>query len=375
MSSSNSTETAEKLSIQDVQALLNEFGDLHSITPEEAISLYIQSREGDVSTKTKKEYKRKLENLETYCKKEDIKNLNDFGGREIAGYSKWRKNESSEKVDKLAKKTMRDELYLLRDFLNYLESIDGVKRDTADKVNPPTLKNGEGVRDVELEIDYLRDVTSYLAQYHYASREHVSIKIFEVTGRRLGGVHSLDLCDAHVNQSSPYLDFKHHDDGYTRLKNNEKSEQQVNISKELAELIGDYIKNQRIEKEIDGRKPLLTTSQGRLAKSTIRTYFYKWTRPCKIGKSCPDNRDPEDCQAASSKDHASKCPDSEAPHATKHGYLTHMMREGVPKEVLSDRCDVSEEIIEKHYDERTTEEKRELRRKIIAETLGEGDDS
>jgi len=354
----------------ELQSLIeSNIESLEPISPGEAIDLYIDSKRSDLTPKTADEYENQLQYVEEYCNKIGLENLNQYSGREIVGYSEWRKHESSDKVDKLSKKTMRDELYLLADFLRFVEKIDGVKQGTAEKVDPPTLETGEGVRDVELEIDYIKDVTHYLSKYHYGSREHVVIKIIEETGRRLGCIHSLDLSDAHLSGSNPYLEFRHHDDRNTRLKNGKKSEQQVNISEQLADLIQDYIEDQRISKEIDGRKPLLTTSQGRLAKGTIRTYFYQWTRPCKVGKSCPDGRNPENCQAACSKDQASKCPASEAPHAARHGYLTEMRRQGVPKEVLSDRCDVSEEILEEVYDERTTEEKRELRRKVLREAL------
>mgnify|MGYP006273886815 CR=1 FL=1 len=374
MSSTNSTDAAGELSRADVQALLNDFDSLDPITPQEAVDQYISSRKSDLTSSTLEDYEDSLDYVVKYCEKEGIDNLNDFGGRQIFDYTEWRKHESSNKVHKLAKKTMRDELYTLSAFLRFLEKIDAVERGTAEKVDPPTLESGEGVRDVELEIDFLQDVTDYLTKYHYASREHVVISIIEETGRRLGGVHSLDLCDTHLDGSNPFLEFRHHGDGNSRLKNGEKSEQQVNISKQLADLIRDYLKNQRIDKEVDGRKPLLTTSHGRLAKGTIRTYFYKWTRACKVGKTCPENRNPENCNAACSKDAASKCPTSEAPHAAKHGYLTEMRRREVPKEVLSERCDVSEEIIEEVYDERSVEEKRDYRREVLEDALGkEGD--
>jgi site-specific recombinase XerD len=356
----------------ELQTLIESHVDpLEPITPDEAISEFIDDKRDDITPKTADDYEKKLEYVREYFNKIGLENLNELNGREIKGYSKWRKHESSDNVDELSKKTMRDDLYLFADFLRFAEMIDAVEEETAEKVDPPNLDHGEGVRDVELEIDFIKDVTHYLSKYHYGSREHVVFKIIEETGRRLGCIHSLDLSDANLSGSDPYLEFRHHDDRNTRLKNKEKSEQDVNISEQLAELIQDYIEKQRINKEIDGRKPLLTTSHGRLAKGTIRTYFYQWTRPCKIGKSCPDDRNPEDCQAACSKDKASKCPASEAPHAARHGYLTEMRRQGVPKEVLSDRCDVSEEIIEEVYDERSEEEKRELRRKVMKEALDE----
>lgn len=374
MTSNNLTVT-EDLPDEVVQALLEEFGkNLEPISPQESVDLYLDHRSDDLSPNTKDDYESDLDYLVEYCCENGIDNLNDFGGRDIQKFAKWRKEESPQKVEELSAKTMRDKLYLLKNFLRFLENIDGVERDTAEKVDVPTLKNGEGIRDVEIDITRLQDITAYLAKFRYASREHVVIKIVEETGRRLGGVHSLDLCDVYLDRSDPYIEFNHHDDGNTRLKNGNKSEQQVNISNELADLIRDYIEYERIEKEVDGRKPLLTTNEGRLAKSTIRSYFYRWTRPCKVGKACPEDIDPEDCQAASSKDHASKCPVSEATHAAKHGNITELLRQGVPKAVISERCDVSEEIIEQVYDERTDEEKREQRREHINEAIGRGDE-
>jgi hypothetical protein len=44
-----------------------------------------------------------------------------------------------------------------------------------------------------------------------------------------------------------------------------------------------------------------------------------------------------------------------------------MLRDGAPKPFLSDRCDVSEEIIDETYDERGTSEKRELRQELLDE--------
>ncbi|WP_152418392.1 hypothetical protein [Halorubrum aidingense] len=140
---------------------------------------------------------------------------------------------------------------------------------------------------------------------------------------------------------------------------------------ELAQaLLEDYIENNRIEEADGGQDPLITSPNVRLAKSTIRSYCYRWSRPCEIGKECPEGRTEATCDAACSKDHASKYPVSEATHAGRHGYLTRMLRQGVQKEVLSDRCDLSEGVLEKYYDERTVEEKRESRRSALEDVGG-----
>ena len=343
------------------QALLNDYNTLKPITPEQAVDKYLDAREDELTPNTLAGYDRNLGHFVRYCDKVDLENLNELGGREIDGFEKWRRKESSEKVDSLANKTMKDNLHLLQNFLTYLEKIEAVPRGTAEKVDIPKLDDGEGIRDVELAIKRLKRILEHLEKYNYASREHVEIAIIAECGRRLGGVHSLDLEDAHLDGPRPYLQFSHHNDGQTRLKNEEKGEEQVNISTDLAGLLKDYIKTNRVEKTIDGRKPLITTSNGRVGKSTVRSDFYSWTRPCKIDEECPEGRNPAECDAASRKNSASKCPASEAPHAARHGYLTEMLRKGVPKEILSDRCDITREILLEHYDERTPEEKRDER--------------
>jgi len=42
-----------------------------------------------------------------------------------------------------------------------------------------------------------------------------------------------------------------------------------------------------------------------------------------------------------------------------------MLRKGIPKEILSDRCDITREVLIEHYDERTPEEKRDGRWDVL----------
>lgn len=363
------------MSAEQLEALVSRDNDLEEIGPEEAVDRYLRTRKDEITPSTADDYRTSLESFVEYCDEHGVNNLNNLKGRTINDYEHWRKYDSTNNVEQLATKTMRDELYLLKDFLKFLERIEGVDQGTAKKVEPPEIDAEEGVRDVELKIEYLNEVVQYLSRYEYAKRTHLVIKIAKETGRRLGGIHSLDLCDACTDVAEPYLHFRHHDDGNTRLKNGKRGEGKVNISRDLADVIEDYVENHRVDTSDDGQEPLLTTANGRLSKSTIRRYFYKWTRPCHIGQECPVGRDPEDCEAACDRNKASQCPESEAPHAARHGYITHRRRQGAPTEVLSEQCDMSEEVLKKFYDERSEEEKRKLRRKILNEVLDdEGSD-
>jgi integrase len=335
---------------------------LDPLTPEEGVQRYLESKT-DISESSKKDNERSLSNFLDYCEKEGIENLNDLTERHVDEYKLWRKSESSDYVDELAPKTMQDEMFLFRAFLIYLESIVAVKSGLADAVQIPSLDDGDGVRDYDLENETVEEILEYLEKYAYASKAHVVWILCCRTGRRPGGLYSLDVDDVYLDVEEPYISFNHREQ--TELKNNSKSEKEVNITEEVTTVLRDYIADVRPDVVDGDRAPLIASSDGRLSISTMRKYFYKFTRPCAIGNPCPHNRNPDTCEAANNMDTASKCPSAAPPYATRHGHITTLRRQGVPIEIISDRCDVSPEIIKKHYDERSEKEKRERRRKIL----------
>lgn len=358
--------------LPELSTLLREFDvSLQPLAPADGVERFLQSKRPELASSTYRHYRGKLDFFLEYTQLNDIGNLNELTSRDLDDYYRWRHDESSDHVDTLAIITIHDDMKLLRTFLEYLESIDAVQPGLADDVHVPTLSPDEESRDIELHRDRAQRILDYLDEYKYATQEHIVLLIHCHTGRRPGGVHALDLQDFHTDTDNPYLHFRHRE-GETPLKNGLKSEEEVNIPSSCATVITDFIENNRDEVTDEyGRDPLITTSQGRLAISTMRTYFYKWTRPCQITGSCPHDKTIEDCQAAQSNDDASKCPSSLPPYSARHGHVTQLRRDGIPTTTISERCDLSEEILEKHYDERTTEEKRELRRKLLEEVYDE----
>lgn len=349
--------------IEDREASLEPLG------PKSGIERFAESKV-DTTEKTRDEYRRKLCFFEEYCEINEIENLNGLSGRDIDGYRHWRREESSNQVDTLSPKTMRDEMYLLGDFIGYLESIEAVKDDLSEKIVVPDVSTEDEVRDVELPPERANRILEYLEKYQYASREHIVWLLHCETGRRPGGIRSLDLDDYRPDGDDSYLKFRHRP-GETRLKNGRKGEEDVTISGSVCEVLDDYIEGTREETTSDsGRHPLLTSIHGRLSISAMRKYIYKWSRPCEIAGECPHDRDISSCEARETSDSSSKCPSSCASYAIRHGYITELRRQKIPKEVISDRCDVSEEILKKHYDERSIEERRELRRDILSEVGG-----
>lgn len=93
---------------------------------------------------------------------------------------------------------------------------------------------------------------------------------------------------------------------------------------------------------------------------TFRSTLYRVTRPCWRGKECPHDRDPETCEATH-LDHASKCPAARSPHDVRSGRVTYYRREDVPRRVVEDRLNASEDVLARHYDRRSDREQAEQR--------------
>jgi hypothetical protein len=133
-------------------------------------------------------------------------------------------------------------------------------------------------------------------------------------------------------------------------------------------VIADYIASPNRHDVTDdyGRTSLLTTQHGRPALGTIQNWVYRLTRPCVIGEPCPHDYDPDTCEFAR-HDRASGCPSSVSPHAIRTGSITALRDSGTPREVVSDRGDVSEKILEKHYDQASKRQRMRRRKEYVPE--------
>ena len=179
--------------------------------------------------------------------------------------------------------------------------------------------------------------------------------------------------DYQTDAETPHIKIYHRPDTYTPIKNKEPGERRVAISEEACDVIDDFLEQRRPDVVDDhGREPLLATQRGRAGTSTIRTYVYRWSRPCAIGRECPHDRDRDECEAANNEARAARCPSSVTPHPIRRGYITQLLRAGVPVEVVSDRCNVSPTVIDQHYDVRSKEDKMKQRQEALDDVDGRG---
>jgi len=178
---------------------------------------------------------------------------------------------------------------------------------------------------------------------------------------------SIDL--AHYHPRDEYVEVLHDPKSDTPLKNGENGERDFVLSSRTYMLLNDYIEEYRWGRTDEhGRRPLFTTKHGRMTKNTIRNWVYRVTRLCTFGRECPHDRDPEDCEGMDNMT-ASKCPSSIAPHSIRHGAITDYLDRDTEAKVVSERMNVSMDVIDEHYDHRSSRAKMNFRRQHLGNYL------
>lgn len=217
--------------------------------------------------------------------------------------------------------TLKNQLWTLRVFLQFCESIDAVPKRINEKVRMPDIDVGEDTRDDLVTSKEAERILEYCEKYEYATPGHVTFYLLWHTGIRSRTARALYVSD--YNSAEQYLDISHQPEQGTPLKNKKRGERQITLKSELCEVLDDYLDMHHPMEEDDyGRIPLLGTTQGRPHKTTIQYKIYTLTRPCQYTNECPHERDPNECEA-NSHNGASQCPSSVNPRAVRRGSITH----------------------------------------------------
>ena len=333
--------------------------ELEPIEPREAKEMYLEQRKQEVSDSTIQAHHYRLKHFVRWCEEvENIENLNSISGRDLQRYKMWRRDDGN-----LNNVTMVTQLSTLRVFSRWCEDIDAVASDTHEKILMPSLSRNEDRRTDILDKAAAEKLIKYLRKIEFATRTHAFVALLWYTGMRLGAARGLDLED--YDSEEQYVELRHRPEQGTRLKNKGEGERYVSLSSEVSDALDAYIRYNRDKVADDyNRNPLFTSQHGRPAKSTLRDYIYQITRPCQYTGECPHDREIESCEAID-PDKASPCPSSVSPHAIRRGSITHHLSQDVPEKVVSDRMNVSLDVLEKHYDRRGEQEKAEQRRDYL----------
>lgn len=330
---------------------------LEPLTPDEAMEMYLNERSHELADATIQSHRYRLKQFVRWCDDVGIDNLNDFGGRDIHRFRVKRRNE-----DGLATASMKGQLATLRMFLRFCATVDAVEPGLDEKIILPTT-TADDARSELLEAARAEKVLDFLSQYRYARLEHALIATMWHTGLRIGAAISLDIRD--YDQEDQHLELVHRPEKGTPLKNGVQSERFVALSDSVCGVLNDWlsVNHPGVVDEYD-RKPLFATKLDRLSRNRGRTIAYQYTRPCVYADYCPHDHDLDECEALpTAKAHA--CPSALSPHPIRRGAITYFLQNDVPSEIVSDRMDTSEAVLDRHYDERSEREKLRQRRRYL----------
>lgn len=329
--------------------------NLEPTTPAEAVEWYLSERDPDLTEKSLRNHRYRLDQFIEFCDENEIENLNNLTGRDLHRFRTWRSKD-------IVPVTLRGEMQTLRVFLEFCAAIEAVEPGMRERVHLPEVEPEDEAREEHLESERAQEILDHLERFAYASREHVILSLLWHTGIRLGSLRAFDLRDFDPDEGC--LDLRHRPESDTPLKNKKAAERSIAVGPHYCDVIQGYIGQNR-ERVTDEhrRKPLISSSHGRLSDGAIREAIYRITQPCEYGE-CPHDKDPKSCEYRQHGKRAG-CPSSRSPHGIRRGSITDHLRNGTPQEVVSDRANVSKDVLDQHYDERTEREKMQIRREFI----------
>lgn len=331
--------------------------------------LFIKDRKREKSPSTIYNNRGHLRTFVEWCESQDIDSVKELDGSHFLEY-KFHLQEG------VSDATIRNHFSTLRTFFKFCNRIDAVDPDQHlhKKLEAPDFAKGDLSRDIMMDFDEVKSLLAYQQKFEYATLKHTLFSIFWHTGCRMGALRGLDLEDYSPIKNREHgeyalIRFRHRPE--TRLKNGEGGEREVIVWPAIGEVIEDYIEMNRHDVVDNSRKPLFSTTNGRISPSNIRNLIYAISRPCYYSNECPHDRNIEDCEAAY-YEHASKCPSSVSPHPMRRTSITyHLEEKDWTYEACSQRFDVGTDTLREHYDQSTDEG----RRKTRASMFFDGDQS
>jgi len=328
--------------------------DLDPLTPSEGVERFLSHREPSVRKSTLQNARTRLNYFLEWCDDAEIENLNDLSGRDMAAFVAWRRGD-------IKAITLQKQLSTIRQACRWWSDIDAVEDGLAETVHSPELPDGAESRDVHLDPDRAERALAYYETHHYASRDHALIALMWRTGLRRGAIRSLDVDDLLAEGHA--VNVRHRIDQGTKLKNGKAGERWVYLGPQWFQILDDYVSNPDRPTGTDeyGREPLFPAQGGgRPSAQTIYKWVMRALHPCTYGE-CPHDRTIATCEARGRDSNVADCPSSRSPHAVRRGAITHHLHQDTPPETVSERMDVSLDVLYQHYDARTEREKMDVR--------------
>lgn len=328
----------------------------HQLSLREALERWLDKRSVDLAESTISEYWYRLKHFVEWSEDGNLETMSEITPWDAESYEAHRRAQGVKPL------TLRKEMFTFRDFLNYCDRIGITPDDIGESVDPPKVDKYDQVCDAKLEPDDGEALLRYFRGHDElrGSNYHAFFELVWFTSARMGGIRSLDI--DHVDFERGRLTFHHRPDQGLPLKKGYDGERILAIPPKAIAVVEEYYNDPNRPDDTDqfGNKPLLTTTHGRASLNTLRNWMYYSTVPCRL-RECPHNEHPDTCDwYTQSKSYG--CPSSLSPHPVRAGSITWQRNRGVPREVVAERSNASEEVLELHYDQPSKEEALEERR-------------
>lgn len=137
----------------------------------------LQERKGELAKASLQAHGYRLDHFNRWCDESEISDQNIISGKQLHEYKLWRRDDGD-----LSRPSIKTQMDTLRVFIRFCERIDAVPEGTYDKVQSPSLSDGENEREVLLESETADSILDFLSRFQYASREHVVMLLLWKTG-------------------------------------------------------------------------------------------------------------------------------------------------------------------------------------------------
>lgn len=314
------------------------------------------SRRENRSPATRSQYKRTIPHFVEYAEDNSVTFPSGISTELVDGYVDTLESESN------ADATTLTYTKNVRGWLRWL-----AKRDHCDETVYRILDKDElglspKARDVALPESEAAGIVGKLRQQRRGSPMHALIELLWNAGPRIGGVRSLDIRDFDSDENT--IRIRHRPESGTRLKNGSEDdgtpgdgERNIQVSDRVVEALTCYIETERPNVTDEyGREPLFATSQGRASRSTLRRWVYEATS-CRWTER---HGEESHCSGSCSPD-SNVCAHSYYPHAIRRGSIVNHLSGGLRLDLASQRFNVSPRTLQKHYDPRSKERRKEDR--------------
>lgn len=207
-------------------------------------------------------------------------------------------------------------------------------------------------------------ILNWLREEKYGTFDHVLMILLWHVGLREKGLRALDL--EHYDGENKRLSIRHQAETGTPLRSMGRGERVVPLLEETCDVLDTYIAKHRHDvTDKYGRKPLLTTKQGRPSRSTFLRHARYITQPCQYTGDCPHGKELDSCEARGYHEYSDGCPSMHTPYEIRMGMVQHWKSDEFRSKVVGMRADESSTSRIFSYD--LTEEERADKRRMYIE--------